>query len=318
MAVNQVSMNGEELINLTEDTVSENTLLENVTAHDASGKQITGKFVPYNPNLLDNPDFSINQRGQSVYDGTVAGDYKYTVDRWCFWKYNCDNYGTVTVNSDGSLSVDGTNGLMDCLLTQFMENGDKLIGKTVTLSVEITELTGSLTIGLHTHSEYITAIKPGIYSLTFTWPEISAYKIFVNNVNSSHYTITWMKLELGSVATAFVPPNPAVELAKCQRYLLKLSPYIRYGASRVSSTDVDFFIPTPTTMRTLPTIDLNNIALYYLDGVTVKKAEGFVFAVPFIGSNGFIIRAVKASHGLTWAYIEFTDTTSSAFASAEL
>ena len=46
MAVNQVNLaNGEELINLTEDTVSEDTLLENVTAHDASGKQITGKVV---------------------------------------------------------------------------------------------------------------------------------------------------------------------------------------------------------------------------------------------------------------------------------
>lgn len=46
MAVNQVNLaNGEELINLTADTVSEDTLLEGETAHDASGKQITGKVV---------------------------------------------------------------------------------------------------------------------------------------------------------------------------------------------------------------------------------------------------------------------------------
>ncbi len=45
MPVNQVNLNGEELINLTGDTVSEKTLLEGATAHDASGNQITGKVV---------------------------------------------------------------------------------------------------------------------------------------------------------------------------------------------------------------------------------------------------------------------------------
>ena len=60
-------------------------------------------------NLLDNPDFHLNQRGQSIYTGISA--YTYTVDRWCIWKYNCDNYGTVTVNDDGSIAVDGTTAL---------------------------------------------------------------------------------------------------------------------------------------------------------------------------------------------------------------
>lgn len=45
MAVNEVTLNGEELINLTEDTVSEDTLLEGAIAHDASGNQITGKVA---------------------------------------------------------------------------------------------------------------------------------------------------------------------------------------------------------------------------------------------------------------------------------
>lgn len=49
MAVNKVIMNTatgvETLIDLTEDTVTPNTLLAGATAHDASGNSITGAAV---------------------------------------------------------------------------------------------------------------------------------------------------------------------------------------------------------------------------------------------------------------------------------
>lgn len=44
MAVNQVIYGDETLIDLTNDTVTAETLAEGVTAHDASGEQITGKM----------------------------------------------------------------------------------------------------------------------------------------------------------------------------------------------------------------------------------------------------------------------------------
>lgn len=44
MAVNKVVYNGNTLIDLTGDTVTANTLLNGVTAHDKSGAQITGTF----------------------------------------------------------------------------------------------------------------------------------------------------------------------------------------------------------------------------------------------------------------------------------
>ena len=37
MAVNKVEINGEVKLDLTQDTVTENTLLKGVTAHDAAG-----------------------------------------------------------------------------------------------------------------------------------------------------------------------------------------------------------------------------------------------------------------------------------------
>ena len=45
MAVNKVEINGEVKLDLTQDTVAEDTLLNGVTAHDAAGNPIEGKVV---------------------------------------------------------------------------------------------------------------------------------------------------------------------------------------------------------------------------------------------------------------------------------
>ena len=69
-----------------------------------------------NPNLLTNPNFSINQRGIS---GAFSDTGKYFVDRWRLVS------GTVTVNSDGTLTLDGS-------ICQPLENA---AGANVTASV---------------------------------------------------------------------------------------------------------------------------------------------------------------------------------------
>lgn len=77
-----------------------------------------------NPNLLINPDFKINQRAVS---GTIkpvsspeTGDmHTYFVDRWGI------DSGTVTINSDGTLTLNGT-------MSQILENA---VGSNVTASV---------------------------------------------------------------------------------------------------------------------------------------------------------------------------------------
>ena len=47
MSVNKVQLaNGETIIDISDSTVTPETLAEGVTAHDASGQKITGKMVP--------------------------------------------------------------------------------------------------------------------------------------------------------------------------------------------------------------------------------------------------------------------------------
>ena len=169
-----------------------------------------------NQHVLINSDFAINQRGQSTYTGISA--YTYTVDRWCIWKYNCDNYGTVTVNDDGSLAVDGTMGADDAILTQTMEYGAALVGKTVTLSLEVSEINGTISIQQHKNVQSTLNISaPGVHKITFDWDN-SSNRIVINNTNCTHYTVKWIKLELGGAATPFAPPDPVAELLRCQRY----------------------------------------------------------------------------------------------------
>lgn len=48
MAVNKVALNGEVKVDLTADTVTPETLLKGMTAHNAAGELITGVYEPMN------------------------------------------------------------------------------------------------------------------------------------------------------------------------------------------------------------------------------------------------------------------------------
>ena len=68
MAVNQVIYDGETLIDLTEDSVTPETLAEGVTAHDASGEQIVGTYSP--PSLASQTPGTAT--AEDIASGTTA------------------------------------------------------------------------------------------------------------------------------------------------------------------------------------------------------------------------------------------------------
>ena len=199
-----------------------------------------------NPNLLDNPDFSINQRNVS---GTIS-KAGYFVDRWKLTN------GTVTLNSDGTITLNGT-------ITQVLETA---VG---------TDVVASASAGT---ASYNNATK------TFT-------------LTASGAKVSWAKLEKGTKATAFITPDSAQELAKCQRYLQKLSAYEVIRAAYIHPNYVDFSVPTPVTMRA-GAISITGTAEVYPLPITTA-VSGFEFSIVTYAQNQLRLRANKTTHGLT-------------------
>lgn len=171
-----------------------------------------------NPNLLDNPDFKINQRGLSVYTASA----QYTVDRWL---HNTVDGFKVSPVADGiqldtrnvtSTTVKGT-------LIQYIENYEALLGQTMTISVNLGGKIYTQEVVIPTSAGSTKALSIANKMDVFLYHNGSnrlAFNIRLNN--GVNVTIKRVKLELGSCPTLFVPPNPAEELLKCQRYYEKV------------------------------------------------------------------------------------------------
>ena len=150
-----------------------------------------------NPNLLINPDFKINQRGQASYN--AESTRVYTVDRWHI--FDC----SATVLDDG-LKVQSNN---RGWLAQKLE---KVVNGVATLSIKISEISGKLSFADSMND--VTITSAGVYSITLS--NVNQFSMFLHENTSA--TIEWAKLEKGSIATPFVAPNPTEELMKCQRF----------------------------------------------------------------------------------------------------
>ena len=156
-----------------------------------------------NPNLLINPDFKINQRGSTSYDG--VSNTLYTVDRWLV----ANGHATV---SDNGFTVSSDSGA-GTWLTQKLE---KALETVVTLTVNISNISGKISLTTPSNNFFVTS--PGISSITLD--RLEEFNIYV--YENSSVTLKWAKLEQGSIATPFVVPNPAEELSKCKRYFIRL------------------------------------------------------------------------------------------------
>jgi hypothetical protein len=187
----------------------------NVTADEkAYWNTLSGK------NELDNPDFRVNQRGQNEYS---TG---YTVDRWY-------------ISTDKCKAAPETNGIRltaTATLTSnthaFWQNIEfPLAPGKYTLSLKAADVTGVWAARIRTvtaagdyvDSYYTPRLQAGINSVTVDLSDseyISAVSIGFNKGNEAGNSLklAWAKLEGGSLATPFVPPDYAAELAKCQRF----------------------------------------------------------------------------------------------------
>lgn len=218
--------------------------------------------------LLVNGNFKINQRGQTTYPPTTS-KWQYTVDRWCH-RYN----STITSLSGGGVHVSCTNpnDKQDTFsLWQKVENYADYAGKTVTLSCKIKNHSGNkiticMTDGIG--KAYREISEDGIYYTTLKVSENPTFlQVYFgrNSGSAQEYDIEWVKLELGSIATPFVPPDPAMELLKCQRHYC--GNYIDgtafMGGCSVGSTQnaniVNVPVMFPAEMRATPTVTIKEV-----------------------------------------------------------
>ena len=202
-------------------------------------------------NLVDNPFFTINQRGFTV--GSTVG---YTVDRW-----KNDNGSAITF-SDGVIGLPANANFIQPIEPDLYA---ELVGKTVTLSVLYSDNTiasGTITVP-SSGSTYATGTPRlamnGTSKRFFCYPP-------------TNISVRAFKLELGSVSTLAndAPPDYGEELAKCQRYFQRVvapSYGNGFGFGRAhSATECRVYIPLPVPLRASPSVSITNIGSVSLAG----------------------------------------------------
>lgn len=158
-----------------------------------------------NKNLLINPDFRFNQRG--ISELTSNSHLQYICDRW--YHYASNDHSIVKYINNKIVLYEGRIG-------QVIE--DIKLG-TYTITVKISS-TDTVTLVYKTGDILVGTIpaEAGEYSFTTVLGDGHSFFIQTNAPSTNGIVFDWIKLELGSVATQFVPPAPVEELAKCKRY----------------------------------------------------------------------------------------------------
>ncbi|MBQ0079704.1 MAG: hypothetical protein KBS66_07445 [Eubacterium sp.] len=255
-----------------------------------SNMDIIDKVVS-NPNLLDNPWFTINQRGQSVY----------TTDGYCYDRWALDSASVGSGGSVGGITLlargDGY-----CGIRQKLDSLSNFIGAEMTFSV--------LDSSHHVHSMTFTCPNNGdprvdrTFTLTngVTWRfSIQAnngiWDLQIKNNTKNSSVFIAMKLELGSVSTLEndSAPNYAEELLKCQRYYQEIDSSL-FNYYFYDLNQIWFIAPLSEQMRTSPSA--------IAKGTPNIRTGGSVqsgFTTTFSGNSvvSCIAKAVKNSHAIS-------------------
>lgn len=236
-----------------------------------------------NPNLLINPDFKINQRGATSYE--LRG---YSVDRWEIWSV------TVTPNKDGGVTLRNDKYTENGYFRQHLENA---VEGDSTLSCYVTSVSGTVAMVADDNSQVI--LKQGLNVLHTN----KNTKIFTLSLNiGASITLKWVKLEQGSVATAFIPPNLVEEYPKCQRYFQYIPKLycvpLMFTRNMINSSD-KYFQSTngnlPTEMRLKPTLKYKTIG--QSDGSTF--ADNASFEIDSKTINTITLSSVVSNFSIT-------------------
>ena len=220
-----------------------------------------------NPNLLTNPDFKINQRGNSTYSSANSKKI-YTVDRWNIYNANLNASTKVLTNPNSSSG-------------QFKQTLELPLIGTYTVTIKASRVSGNVHFFINENGSNIIdkSIVSGLNTVTFTSTKgVSEVGVLISS--GASLQIDYVKLEEGTVATAYTAPNAVEEYPKCQRYFqyipkLYCVPLV-YTRNMINSSD-KYFQSTngnlPTEMRIKPTLKYK--AIGQSDGSTFADNASF-------------------------------------------
>ena len=257
-------------------------------------------------NLLDNPWFTVNQRGFTSVSN-LNGASKYTVDRW-FSYMRSGSVGAVTLN-DGEMTI--SNNSASELLVNIGQNVENdLSGKLLTISVLLHDGTiarGSFIMPSEGGAD-VTAINEEDFNVYFQHKSGQKCSLGISVPMGSSITIKAVKLELGSVSTLAndTAPNYQQELSKCQRYFQRINlkeNYTQIGFFRsgnTTSANGTLYFLTP--MRIKPSVQANNISslsLYMGADIFNVSAISSSSKAVYSGDNAIAIELVATTSGMT-------------------
>ena len=300
---------------ITVDGTSETTVEGALGAVNDYANKIKGSMS--NENLVDNPFFKVNSRGETNYRSN-----SYTVDRWRNGVSTAIESNTVVVTNDGITINNGTN-----LEVSFYQRLDatKLIGKTITMSAIINDDLYKLVIDNYDGTTQTLTVSGNIeVKLTVHDGTSNTIQIKSTGANTT-LDVKAIKLELGSISTLAndVAPDNALELAKCQTSTVDPSDTYAnqgqlmtsalqgvYGA--VNKIDADAWLravgvsfSSAGNTKTI-TLDSTNITTYYpvadADTPLTLSVSSFVnsnnenFRIQLLNSSNVVVATLNTSN----------------------
>ena len=212
-----------------------------------------------NPNLLINGDFQVWQRGTTATIPTGGRSGYYGPDRW---KFTCNLTKNITISKSdsGNLKIEIPEGTtespgsnLNYLLStiQIMETPPK-IGQEYSLSIKFKQSVPNALRAPGGTSDVINDYV--ILKYNTVWN--GGNYVWFDILKPATIEVEYVKLELGSVVTPFVPRKYAEELNLCKRYYQ----IIRFGGHCTHETHLLPCVTNfPVPMRVVPSFELNYI-----------------------------------------------------------
>jgi hypothetical protein len=201
----------------------------------------------------------------------------YAADRWRIFRQ-----GDYLAEKDGIwLKLNVKNAGVNAI-AMFVDNIEQILGKTLTLSFyakaseqinsNIYVWNGKGITNPIKSQNIVLSSQPQKYHITFTVPEILTDNIlhfWFLRIASNQGKTVWIsnaKLEIGELATPFIPKSYANELIDCQRYYFRSksnlagAPGAYEAALNGTSSFIHCNVRYPVQMRVSPTVNIYSIA----------------------------------------------------------